>query len=95
MDSSKTILESLYASTRWHRERSEVQRAFDSVVIAKLEKGIPLETAMREAACEYPTSNSLTDGMTVSDLREYFRQVRRLDLEVRMAELMEARIRRT
>ncbi len=97
-DDIRDFVEECYTSTRWYHKRSAERRRFDRIVSDEMAKGMTIETAIQKARRQVPEIAAVVSQQTIPELTEYFSQLRRLEMEITIAnnflKLAEARKRK-
>ncbi len=89
MDEIEEFMENMYDSTRWYHERSKEQREFDDLVVAELVCGKKVGSAVRKGIRLMPTMEVFLTNRTMSEIKEYYTQLRRLEQEIGIANNMQ------
>ena len=88
MNDIEKLMEEFYDSSRWYHDRGQEQREFDEAVVAELASGNKIGTAAEKALLRIPTMKDFVATKSISELKEYYEQVRRIDLEIAIANNM-------
>jgi len=89
MDEIQQFMEDMDDSTRWYHERSKEQREFDDLVVAELVRGKKVGSAVEKAIRQMPTMAVFLTSRTMSEIKEYYTQLRRLEQEIGIANNMQ------
>ena len=85
MDEIQQLMQEMFDSTRCYHERSKEQREFDQIVVAELVHSANVRSAMEKAIRKMPTMADFLTSRTMSEIEEYYSQLRRLELEIILA----------
>jgi endonuclease III-like uncharacterized protein len=88
MSDIQELMEELYDSSRWYHERGREQREFDEAVVTELATGNTIGTAVKNALQRISTMKTFVATKSMPELKEYYEQVRRIDLEIAIANNM-------
>ena len=88
MNDIQDSMEELYDSSRWYHDRDEEQREFDEAVVAELASGNEIGTALKNALQRLSTMRKFVATKSTPELKNYYEQVRRIDLEISIANKM-------
>ena len=88
MSNIQELMEEFYDSSRWYHERGREQREFDEAVVTELATGTTIGTAVKNALQRITSMKTFVATKSMPELKEYYEQVRRIDLEIAIANNM-------
>jgi len=81
MDEIQKFMHECNDSSQWYHERSDEQRQFDGIVMDELARGRKIRISLNKAARQMPEMNAFLTEKSISELKEYYAQLKRIEQE--------------